>query len=444
MQYKSMKSIFIFTILYFYSCVLFEVRLPKQYFSFSLNQALYWEDLEKDFGLSRKDFLKRNSLVTSIVLHHTETKSFREFVRLSLASKFFFQIGITKTGEVYSFQYPLVIQTRTVPDLDKESIHIVLEGKEEEILKNSKQLEQLKTIIQKIVSITNLPLNNYDIESKKGIFTHTQAKKKFGHFVELTNCGGEKVLEKILTELGGKYFPEEEWKDRFSRNWVARKEKNDPTQKKPFDRGRGITPSPKIELHSLEKTEDGLSIENFRLQYTFKQKIKPTCIVLHFTAIPSFQRSQEVLEMRGLSATIMVDKDGKAYQLLDSLEDMAQAATGTNEACIQIEIVGRNTEDLLNNKEQTKKVMELVLELSKKYNIPLNNHKIESLNGVYSHTQAKKKFGGSVALVGKDFDPGEPYMKLILESIGGKYYEEKDWFNRTSENWIMLFEEFQP
>lgn len=437
-----MKLILIF--ITFYSCISLKERLPENYFSFSLDNSLYWENLEKEFGLSKRDFFKRNSLVTSIVLHHTGERSLQEVVKLSLASKFFFQIGITKAGEIYSFQYPLVVQTRIVPELDRESVHIILEGKEEEILKNSKQFNQLKTVIQKIVSRTNIPVSNFDIESKKGIFTHTQAKKKFGHFVELTDCGGEKILEKVLRELGGKYFPEEEWKDRFSRNWVARKERNDSKTKKPFDRGRGITPSPKIELLSLEKNLEGNAPENYRLQYTFKQKIKPSCIVLHFTAIPSFQRSQEVLEMRGLSATIMVDKDAKAYQLLDSLEDMAQAATGTNEACIQIEIVGRNTEDLLNNKEQTKKVMEIVLELSKKYNIPLNNHKIENLNGIYSHTQAKKKFGGSVALVGKDFDPGEPYMKLILESIGGKYYEEKDWFDRMSENWIMLFEEFQP
>lgn len=436
-----MKLIFILLNLF---CISITKRLPAEYYFFSLENALFWENLEKDFRLIQQASFQRNTLVTSIILHNTENKSFQQFVKDSLNSKFFFHIGITKNGEVYSFQNPLTIQTRTTLVLDEESVHIVIEGKEEEILKNTKQIETLKSIVQKLASVVNLPLNNYDIESKKGIFTHTQAKKKFGRFVELTSCGGEKILEKILTEVGGKYFPEEEWKDRYSRNWVVRKEKNDPKIRKPFDRGRGITPSPKIELESLEKTKEQTTPESFRLQYAFKQKIQPTCIVLHFTAIPSFQKSQEVLEMRGLSATIMVDKDAKAYQLLDSLEDMAQAATGTNEACIQIEIVGRNTEALLKNKTQTQKVKELVLELSKKYDIPLNNHKVESLKGIFSHTQAKKKFGGSVALVGKDFDPGEPYMKIILESIGGTYYKEEDWFDRMSESWIMLFEDFQP
>ncbi|MCX7997918.1 MAG: N-acetylmuramoyl-L-alanine amidase [Leptospiraceae bacterium] len=428
----------------FYSCISLEEKLPKHYFSFHLESNFFWEDMEKEYKITKKHFSKRETPISNIVLHHTQDKPFQQFTQESLASNFFFHVGITKNAEVYSFKNPLLLQTRTTLDLDSEAVHIVLEGKEEEILTNQKQIEKAKEIIKKLSQEANVPLNNYDIESKAGIFTHTQVKKKFGHFVELTECGGEKVLQKILTEIGGNYFSEENWKDRFTRNWVARKEKNDPKMKKPFDRGRGITPSPKIELESLEKTPDGTAPENFRLQYTFKQTIQPTCIVLHFTAIPTFQKSQEVLELRGLSASIMIDKDGKAYQLLDSLEDMAQAATGTNEFCIQIEIVGRNTEDLLNNKVQAKKVEEVVLELSKKYSIPLNNYKIESFKGVFSHTQAKKKFGGSVALVGKDFDPGEPYMKLILENLGGKYYEEKDWYERMSDKWIMLFEEFQP
>ena len=55
----------------------------------------------------------------------------------------------------------------------------------------------------------------------------------------------------------------------------------------------------------------------------------------------------------------MVDKDAKAYQLLDSLDDMAQAATGTNQNCIQIEIVGKNMDELLSNDKQTQKVSQM-------------------------------------------------------------------------------------
>lgn len=99
---------------------------------------------------------------------------------------------------------------------------------------------------------------------------------------------------------------------------------------------------------------------------------------------------------------------------------------------------------LLANQEQTKAVVRLVKELSEKYKIPLNNERIESLRGVYSHTQAKKKWGGSIYLDGKDFDPGESYMKEVLEQAGGTYYPEENWFDRQSENWILLFTDFQP
>ena len=83
-------------------------------------------------------------------------------------------------------------------------------------------------------------------------------------------------------------------------------------------------------------------------------------------------------------------------------------------------------------------------ELAEFYKVPLTNHKIQDLKGIYSHTQAKKKYGGSVALYGKDFDPGEPYMKKIIESIGGKYYPEPEWFERSSDDWTMLSADFQP
>lgn len=86
----------------------------------------------------------------------------------------------------------------------------------------------------------------------------------------------------------------------------------------------------------------------------------------------------------------MVDNNGKAYQLVDVLEDRAAAATGTNDNCIQIEIVAKDTEELLKQPDQIQTVKELVTELTSKYKIPLSNEKVEDLVGVFSHTQAKK------------------------------------------------------
>ena len=66
------------------------------------------------------------------------------------------------------------------------------------------------------------------------------------------------------------------------------RKKNKTVPEPDFDRGRGITKQTKIELKELERDEQGFTPENFRLKYVFKQKIKPECIVLHFTAISSF------------------------------------------------------------------------------------------------------------------------------------------------------------
>jgi N-acetylmuramoyl-L-alanine amidase len=151
-----------------------------------------------------------------------------------------------------------------------------------------------------------------------------------------------------------------------------------------------------------------------------------------------------VLEARALNATFLVDKDGKAYQILDSLYELPSTAYGTNEKCVQMEIVGKDTEDLISNEVQIAKVLELTKELSIKFNFPLSNQRIESFHGVYSHTQAKKKFGGSIYLTGKDFDPGEAYMELILTKAGGTYFPEKDWYDRQGNNWVILDRKFQP
>lgn len=111
---------------------------------------------------------------------------------------------------------------------------------------------------------------------------------------------------------------------------------------------------------------------------------------MHYTAISEYFKSLRTLEARNLTASIMVDNNGKAYQLVDVLEDRAAAATGTNDNCIQIEIVAKDTEELFKQPDQIKTVKELVIQLATKYKIPLSNEKLEDLMGIFSHTQAKK------------------------------------------------------
>ncbi|MBM9499138.1 N-acetylmuramoyl-L-alanine amidase [Leptospira sp. 201903071] len=386
--------------------------------------------------------------VKSILLHHTNALKAEEYLEKSRTSGWMVHFLVLENGAVYGVEDPAKILYRAAPGMDDVAIHVSWEGSGESILKNESQLKALSDLIQNLSKEYSIPLNNFDIASGKGVFTHSQSKKKFGRFMDTSDCGGEKILSTVFSRIQGKFFPEAEWKDRFVQGWVIRKEKFvDATGKKIvpiYSHGRGITPSPSIELSSIEKTSDGKAFEDKRLRYNHRGTIRPDCIVLHYTAIPDYQKTLEVLEKRNLSATFLADKDGKIYQLLDSILDTAAAATGTNTNCFQIEIVGKDTEMLLSNQEQTEAVVRLVKELSEKYKIPLSNERVESLRGVYSHTQAKKKWGGSIHLDGKDFDPGEPYMKAVLELAGGTFFPEEKWYERLSNDWILLFSAFQP
>ncbi|EMO75822.1 N-acetylmuramoyl-L-alanine amidase [Leptospira kirschneri str. 200801925] len=332
--------------------------------------------------------------VKSILLHHTYGLKAGEYLDKSKSSGWMVHFIVLENGSIYGVEEPSKILYKAAPGMDETTIHVSWEGNNDSILKNEVQLKSLVNLVETLSKEHSIPLNNYDITSKKGIFTHTQSKKKFGRFLDTGECGSEKVLSSVLLKLQGKFFPETEWKDRFASGWVIRKEKfTDLSGKKivqTYNRGRGTTSAPIIELNSIEKMSDGKAPEERRLRYNHRGSISPDCIVLHFTAIPDYQKTLEVLEKRNLSATFLADQDGKVYQLLDSILDVAAAAAGTNSNCFQVEIVGKDTEMLLANKEQTKAVVRLVKELSEKYKIPLNNERIESLRGVYSHTQAKK------------------------------------------------------
>ncbi len=383
--------------------------------------------------------------VTAIIVHTTKGLQLSEFLEKSWKNQWNAQILVSQKGIVYGESFPGNIEYPTSPGIDSSAIHLVLEGKTSSILTNPLQYKKAFQVIKSIQENYSIIPNNWDVGSREGIFTHNQVKKKFGGFIDLKDFGEDQILEKLLSELGGKYFSENDWKDRFEKNWVLRKE-NIKSIKKKFqpNRGRGISETPKIELKSIEQSEDGFAIESRRIQYEYKDDISPTCLVLHYTAISTYTNSLAVLEARGLNATFLVDIDGKAYQLLDKMNHLPATAFGTNEHCVQMEIVGKNTEELLKNEIQIHKVVELTKELSKFFQFPLTNKKIEEFSGVYSHTQAKKKMGGSIFLTADDFDPGEDYMRLILEKSGGTYFPEKDWFDRQSNSWAILDRKFQP
>lgn len=394
---------------------------------------------------TRRPTPRKPEAISAIILHNSGKLKWTDYVKRSLENEFMIHFFVDAKGEIYGDPKFLTTVWIASPGIDEESIHIAYEGSPESLTSNSIQKQTLAQLVQQLSESIYIPKSNFDVVSKKGIFTHNQAKRRFGGFVDFSSCGGEPALKELLLAIEGTYFEEENWKDRFESGWVLKKESKQILKDtfKPTN-GRGITKAEKVVLKSIESDELGYPTEAYRVKYTFRGKIKPTCVVLHYTAIPDYFNSLRTLEARNLTATIMVDKDGKAYQLVDLLEDRAAAATGTNDNCIQIEIVAKDTAELFAQPIQTEKVKELVLELCKYYKIPLTNEFIESYSGIFSHSQAKKRWGGSIFLNAKDFDPGEEYMEHIITSIGGKYYPEPQWKDRKSMTWAILFRNFQP
>ncbi len=383
--------------------------------------------------------------VSSIVIHNTGNRLPAQYLQKSIQSGWMVHFIISKNGDVYGPVSPGNIRYPATPHMDDTSIHISLEGSISEIVKNNSQFESLQNLTERIVRHYNIPLNNYDIDSRKGIFSHDHTKKRFGGFIELQRCKTDPIVKELLKRLGGKYYDEKEWANRYEFGWIYVLENPESLKKREeIDSGPGFTEAPVAQLKSVESDSEGKLPDERRLNYPDRGPIEVSCAVLHFTATSTMSEAIDILSTRRLSSQLMVDTDGRAYQIMDRLESKAAAASDTNDHCVQVEIVGKGMSSLMRYKQQQKKVVEIVKELSKKYSFPLNNHDVASFRGVFSHTQAKKKWGRSVYLTGKDYDPGEPYMKLILEMAGGIYYPEAEWAERQSENWAIMDREFQP
>lgn len=354
-------------------------------------------------------------------------------------------IIVQENGAVF-FNKPLGTKVNCGTVLEAASVHIMVEGGlGKKLIENSKQLESVCALVSDVSRLYGIQKTNYDVGCACGIFSHTQVKYRYGGFRlgELKNRmePGEEFMEALLQKIGGKYFPEKEWKDRFNDDWCQVLETPAALQqRKKLEKGRGFTVKPKAELKSVEQDLDGYVPEEKRLKYADRGKIeKVSGIVLHFTATATLQSAMNTFEDRHLGPTLIVDTDGKAYQLLDSLSEHAAAAGNTNKHCIQIEIVGMDEKALLSNVPQKEKVVALVKEICEKFQIKKENFDISTFCGIFSHGQQKKRFGGSAWMWGSEFDPGETYMKEIIEAVDGKYYADSDWKNRKDVKiWKVL------
>lgn len=342
--------------------------------------------------------------------------------------------------ELVEFDRPV----RAARGLDDVAIHVSVVGTHgAELLENPVLLATAARVVDALAARFSIPKTNADVGSRRGIFSHMQAKYRFGG-LRLDEPKdrmepGEAFVEALLRRIGGTFVEEKDWVDRAAEGWLFAWERTDLGRRGDLTRGRGLTPAPAAPRPPLEVAEER------RLQYVDRGTMSEVRgIVLHFTATETFDGAIQTFERRRLGPSIMVDVGGRAWQVVDRLEDKVAAAAGTNDHCIQIEIVGRDEEALLANEAQARKVVEVVAALCSAYSIPKTNRDIESLRGVFSHGQAKKRWGRSAWLWGSDFDPGESYMRRVLEGARGAYVEEKDWSGRRSDAWVIQFEDWIP
>lgn len=395
---------------------------------------------------------KREKPPTMIVFH-TSGKNLMSTHLASAAKRGkMLHYSVSKKGNIYAAGEPGFeenIYFKAAYKTDPYAIHILLQGHVRSIHRYRAQVSAAAKLVNYLAKQYSITESNYDIASRNGVFTHTQAMKKFGSFTNMVpGCGGETALKTILAYSGGKYYSELQWKNRDEESWVHRKEtKKTIKNRGELNRGRYITPLPKADLKTVVQDKKGNLYQKYRLKYNYWGDLEKEgrCVVLHFTATKTLKVTMNVLENRHLAATFGVDTRGRVYQWLDSVNHRAAAASGSNENCMQVEIVGMGENALLRNKAQMRGVIKLLKELNQKYNIPLNNYDIESFKGVFSHEQTKKKWGRSGYLWGTRFDPGERYMKAVIEGAGGKYYPEKKWKDRNKEGeWVFILDSFQP
>lgn len=178
---------------------------------------------------------------------------------------------------------------------------------------------------------------------------------------------------------------------------------------------------------TFDKERNQLTLEYLSSRYGLEQEspsITPKMIVLHWTAIPTLQKSfeafynpklpdfrSEIKSSSGLnvSSQFLVDQDGTIYRLMDETT-MARHVIGLNHCAIGIENVGGTAQTPL-TKDQIAANIWLVKHLTKKYGI-------EYLIGHYEYTN----FEGHELWLEKDdayrtqkTDPGAYFLNAVKE-----------------------------
>lgn len=187
-----------------------------------------------------------------------------------------------------------------------------------------------------------------------------------------------------------------------------------------------------------------LTLEYLENRYGLEQdspRIVPKMIVLHWTVIPTFEKSFEafnpatlpnwrpdIKDVSGLnvSAQFLVDRDGTIYRLLPETT-MARHVIGLNHCAIGVENVG-GTDDLPLTKAQLKSNIWLVRYLKDKYDI-------DYLIGHYEYTLFENHplwLEKDAGYRTKKTDPGPEFMFEVRKAV--KDLDFKELPKNPSEN----------
>lgn len=179
-----------------------------------------------------------------------------------------------------------------------------------------------------------------------------------------------------------------------------------------------------------------LTLEYLENRYGLEQdtpQIVPKMIVLHWTVIPTFEKSFEafdpvalpnwrpdIKDVSGLnvSSQFMVDRDGTIYQLLPETT-MARHVIGLNHCAIGVENVG-GTDDLPLTKAQLKSNIWLIRFLKKKYNIDYLIGHYEYTLFENHHLWLEKDAGYRT----KKTDPGPDFMLNVRKAVRDLDFKE--------------------
>jgi len=180
----------------------------------------------------------------------------------------------------------------------------------------------------------------------------------------------------------------------------------------------------------FDDSRNELTLEYLSEHYGLDQEIPtiiPKIIVLHWTEIPTLQKSFDAFYTSKLpnwrpeinrasalnvSTQFLVDQDGTIYRLMPETT-MARHVIGLNHCAIGIENVG-GTKELPLTQKQVKANIKLVAYLSKKYNIDYLIGHYEYTNFENHELWLEKDDGYRTQKV----DPGEDFLNQVKNATG--------------------------